>query len=57
MLWPLDISVLNIRVIFLCVHSKFLYSSLSDDSEHKLLAIKSAQYVCQTVLLLLLLSY
>ena len=43
-----------LNVHFLCDNT-FLYSSLSDDSDHKLLAIKSAQYVSLTVLLLLLL--
>ena len=45
-------ALLNVQ--FLCDNT-FLYSSLSDDSDHKLLAIKSAQYVSLTVLLLLLL--
>ena len=43
-----------LNVHFLCDNT-FLYSSLSDDSDHKLLAIKSAHYVSLTVLLLLLL--
>ena len=43
-----------LNVHFLCDNT-FLYSSLSDDSDHKLLAIKSAQYVSLAVLLLLLL--